>query len=306
MVAGMNAETIINYLIPVALSAMMFAMGVGLRPADFARVRRSPIALALGILGQLVLLPALGVLVASQSGLPMEMQVGLVLVAACPGGPSSNLYTYHARGDLALSVALTAVSGIVTVFTIPLWVNFAGRLFAEELPPVFMPVIPTMARVAAVTVVPVALGMLMRSRLDDGQAVKWEKRMTRIATGILVVLVVGAVQKEASNLVRYATEAGAAVLALGAGAMAVGWTLGWAACQGPRMAITLAIEVGMQNSGLAIALALTSFTASRTATGDVPFAVPAAVYALLMYVLCAVAIWVGRRTVKLDLPDAGR
>ncbi len=299
----MNAQTIITYLIPVALGVMMFAMGVGLRPSDFARVGRSPVALTLGVVGQLLLLPLLGLGIARFSGMSMPLQVGLVLVAACPGGPSSNLYTYHARGDLALSVSLTAVSGIVTVFKITLWVNFAGRMFSDGLPPVQMPVLPTMARVAAVTVLPVGLGMMMRSRLTDGAAALWERRMTRVATGILVVLVVGAVSKEASNLVGYAQSAGPAVVALGALSMVLGWLMGRAAGQGPAVAITLAIEIGMQNSGLAMALALTSFSAIHAASGDVAFAVPAAVYALLMYGLCAIAIWIGRRTVP-DLSAA--
>lgn len=299
IVLGMTAQTIIQYFIPVALATMMFSMGVGLRWSDFRRVAAGPAGVVAGMFGQLLLLPLLALAVAAVSGLSMELQVGLVLVASCPGGPSSNLYTYHARGDLALSVVLTALSGIVTVFTIPLWVNLAGQLFAGDLPAVQMAVIPTMLKVGAVTVVPVLAGMVMRSRLHDESAARWEKRMSGVATGILVVLVAGAVSSEARNLVRYAGEVGIAVLVLAVLGMLLGWGLGLLARQGPRVAVTLAIEVGMQNSGLAISLALSSFAVAgdTSGVGDVAFAVPAAVYAILLYGLCAVAIWVGRRTV---------
>ena len=297
----MTAQTIIQVFIPFALATMMFSMGVGLRWSDFQRVAASPKGVVAGMVGQLLFLPLLALAVAAASGLAMELQVGLVLVAACPGGPSSNLYTYHARGDLALSVVLTALSGVITVFTIPLWVNLAGTLFAGELPPVQMPVLPTMIMVAAVTVAPVLAGMVVRSRLSDAAAVLWEKRMSGVATAILVLLVAGAVSSEASNLVRYAGEVGPAVLALGTLAMLGGWGLGRAVGEGPKVSITIAIEVGMQNSGLAISLALSSFAVVESGAGnevgDVAYAVPAAVYAILLYGLCAVAIWVGRRLI---------
>jgi BASS family bile acid:Na+ symporter len=282
----MSGETIVRWFIPIALGIMMFAMGLGLTIADFRRIAERPLVVAAGSLAQLVGLPALGFLVAFLFRLDPPVAVGLILVTACPGGPTSNLYTLLARGDVALSVTLTAVSSVVTIFTLPWVVNLAGLTFVDTELPVSLPVIPTMLNVAAVMAFPLGSAMLLR-HTNPAAAIRIEPIMQKVAIGILAILVVGAVLKEKARIIEYAFIAGAASITLGLLAVAFGFAVAKLIRQDNRVAVTFGIEVGMQNAALAIGLALGLLNDGR-------IAIPGVVYGILAYAFCATGIIAGR------------
>lgn len=282
----MSGETIVRWFIPIALGVMTFAMGLGLTTADFRRIAERPLVVAAGSLAQLVGLPALGFLVAWLFQLDPPVAVGLILVTACPGGPTSNLYTLLARGDVALSVTLTAVSSFVTIFTLPWVVNLAGLTFVDTELPVSLPVVPTMLNVAAVMALPLGTAMALR-HAKPAAATRLEPVMQKVAIGILAILVIGAVLKEKARIIEYAFIAGAASITLGLVAVGFGFAVAKLIRQDNRIAVTFGIEIGMQNAALAIGLALGLLNDGR-------IAIPGVVYGILAYAFCAVGIVAGR------------
>ncbi len=261
-------------LLPIVLGFVMLGMGLALEGDDFRRVARRPRDAALGLVLQLGLLPllALGLLAA----LPLQPMAaaGLFLVALCPGGATSNLFSFLARGDLALSVTLTAIVSLLAPFTLPLvflaWVSASGL----DLPAFRMSLGPAIGQLAVVTFLPVALGMGYRrwSPARAQAAQPWVKRASTVAmVGVVAALMV--VHREAMwhNLGWNAV----AVLALSTSSLALGHLIGGALASGPEAQRTIAIEVGVQNAGTAMMVALSILDAP--ALSEVPL-----LYGLLM------------------------
>ena len=157
-----QTSVLTSVLLPLALASVMLGMGLGLRPDDFRRIGRDPRAAAAGTLAQLVLLPLIGALIVWLLPMPAPIAVGLMVLAICPGGPSSNLMTYLAKGDVALSVSLTAISSLITVVTIPVLANQALRLLMGTEAEISLPIGTTMVQILLITLVPTALGMAVR------------------------------------------------------------------------------------------------------------------------------------------------
>lgn len=297
--AAVDAQTelLVTLFLPAALAIIMFSMGLGLAPADFRRVAERPRAVAAGAVAQLLVLPALGFLFAWAFGLPPTLAIGMVLICACPGGPTSNLLSFVARGDVALSVSLTAVSGVVTVFTIPSVTNLAVRTFAADTAVIELPVLLTIVKIAAVVLAPVAAGMWVRARY--GNVDRLERRVQQLSFLLLGVIVVGAVLKERTRVLDYIREIGLAVVLLNGLAMGLGYAIGRVLRLDRKQSVTISIEVGMQNGALAIGIALTM-------PGGAAIAIPAVVYGLWAYFSCgAVALW-GRRGAPPATVDAVR
>lgn len=286
----MSSETLVTLFLPSALMVIMFGMGLGLEVDDFRRVAERPRPILIGLVGQLVLLPLVGFAVAWAFALPPPLAVGTVLLCACPGGPTSNLFTKLGAGDVALSVSLTAMSGLVTVVTIPLVTNLGISLFGGAGASVHLPVLATIAKVALVTVVPVVAGMILRRRLRQRAhaVLRLERHLTRVSVLLLVVIIAGAVAKEGPRVAASVARVGVPMVLLSVAGMAAGSLLARAARLSSREALTIAIEVGMQNGALAIALALSMPDGSAVA-------VPAVVYGLWAYAPCALAAAWGKR-----------
>jgi BASS family bile acid:Na+ symporter len=276
-------------LLPLALAIVMLGMGLSLVPEDFRRITRYPKAVAVGTVCQCLVLPLLGALIALVVPMEPVMAVGLVVVAVCPGGPSSNLMTYLARGDVALSVTLTAVSSIVTVFTIPVFANLALQHFLGAGAAIALPVGTTMLQIVLITLLPTAIGMAIRHRFP-GTARRLEKQMGRLAGGLLVLIILLLFIREASRLPGFLAQVGLAVVALNLLAMLAGLLAGRLFRLPVAQQVCIAIEVGIQNGTLAIAI-----TAGLLNNPDM--AVPAAVYSLLMYVSGFGAVLCGRRLI---------
>ncbi|MCS5698665.1 bile acid:sodium symporter family protein [Cyanobium sp. FGCU-52] len=275
-------------LLPLALAIVMLGMGLSLVPEDFGRIMRFPKAVAVGSACQVLLLPLIGALITLVVPMQPELAVGLIVLAACPGGPSSNLITYLAKGDVALSVTLTAVSSSIIVFTIPLCANLALRHFLGESAAIALPVGSTILQIFVITLLPTAIGMGIRHRFPTG-ARRLEKQMSRLAASLLALIILLLAIREGSKLPEFLVQVGIGVVLLNLLAMLTGFLAAKVFQLPLAQQICVAIEVGIQNGTLAIAI-----TAGLLNNPDM--AVPAAVYSLLMYVTGFGAILYGRQS----------
>lgn len=276
-------------LLPLALAIVMLGMGLSLVPEDFRRITRYPKAVAVGAVCQILLLPLIGTLITLVVPMQPEIAVGLIVLAVCPGGPSSNLITYLAKGDVALSVTLTAVSSIVTVLTIPLFTNLALQYFLGKSAAIALPIGPTMLQIFLITLLPIAIGMAIRQRFP-ATARRLEKQMSRLAIGLLALIVGLLLIKEGSKLPGFLVQVGIGAVLLNVLAT-LGGLLAAKLFRLPlAQQICIAIEVGIQNGTLAIAI-----TAGLLNNPDM--AVPAAVYSLMMNITAFGAILYGRQAI---------
>lgn len=266
---------------------IMLAMGLGLRPEDFRRVAEKPRAVVAGLASQILLLPILGFAVAYAFRLPPDLAVGLVLLTACPGGAHSNLYASLARADVALSVTLTAVSGLITIVTIPFVLRMATSLFAAGGQVPQLPVGQTMMQIFLIMGLPVAFGMLIRSK-SPRWAARLETGVKTLAIILLALIVVGSIARQSDQVAAFAQRAGAPVVVLNLAAMAVGWIVARQLRLPGTQRRTIALEVGIQNGALAFALAAGLLS-------SVSVAIPAILYSILVYFTGLLVVFAGRR-----------
>jgi BASS family bile acid:Na+ symporter len=292
----MQSNLFTSFLLPLALAIVMLGMGLSLVPEDFKRITRDPKAVVVGTVCQVLLLPLIGTLITLAVPMQPEIAVGLLVLAVCPGGPSSNLITYLAKGDVALSVTLTAVSSIVTVFTIPLFTNLALQHFLGESAAIALPIGTTTLQIFLITLLPTVIGMAIRYQFP-GTARRLERQMSRLAAGLLALVIVLLLVKEGSKLPGFLVQVGVGVLLLNLVAMLAGFLAGKVFRLPLAQQICIAIEVGIQNGTLAIAI-----TAGLLNNPDM--AVPAAIYSLLMYITGFGAILYGRQSIGSAEPAA--
>jgi bile acid:Na+ symporter, BASS family len=285
----MQSNLFTAVLLPLALAIVMLGMGLSLVPEDFKRITRYPKAVAVGTICQVLLLPLIGMLITMVVPMQPAIAVGLIVLAVCPGGPSSNLVTYLAKGDVALSVTLTAVSSVITVFTIPLFTNLALQYFLGKSAAIALPIGSTILQIFLITLLPTMIGMTIRQQFPD-TARRLEKQMSRLAIGLLALIIVLLLVKEGSKLPGFLVQVGIGVVLLNLLATLAGFLVGKLFRLPLAQQICIAIEVGIQNGTLAIAI-----TAGLLNNPDM--AVPAAVYSLLMYVTGCGAIAYGRQAV---------
>jgi bile acid:Na+ symporter, BASS family len=259
-------------LLPIALALIMGTLGLSLTPADFKRIFVRPRGVLIG-LGNLVLLsPLLAFAVAELYGLEAVFAVGLVLLGASPGGTLANLLTHLARGDTALSITMTALSSVAAVVTVPLFLGLAVDHFdASVADDVSMPGV--VARVFAITIIPLSIGMWLRAR-NTTRAIAMEPAARRVAAVIWVAVVIGAVASEFDTVTDNFTELALATLTLNVVAMAVSFTIARLARLDERQATAIAMELGIHNAALAIAVGV-------SITDEL--GIPAAVYSAFMF-----------------------
>ncbi|NJR16522.1 MAG: bile acid:sodium symporter family protein [Calothrix sp. CSU_2_0] len=274
-------------VLPIALGIIMLGMGLSLVPEDFLVVTKKPKAIAIGLVSQLVILPIIGFAIASIVPMQPEIAVGLVILSICPGGPSSNLITYLAKGDIVLSVSLTALSSIITVFTIPIFANLALQRFLGESAAIELPVVQTMVQIFLITLLPCGLGMWIKQQFPD-IARRLERVTNKLAIIFLFAIISVLIIREWQRLPNFITQVGIGVALLNIISSFSGFCLGKLFQLKLSQQICIAIEVGIQNGTLAIAI-----TAGLLKNPDM--AVPAAVYSLFMYVSAAIAIFYGRK-----------
>lgn len=275
----MQASLLTNLLLPLALGVIMLGLGMGLSLDDFRRVARYPRAVLTGLILQVLILPAVAFALALAFGLPPELAVGLMLLAASPGGATANIYSHLARGDVALNITLTAINSLLCLLTLPLILNLSLEYFlgaGQYVPPPVRKVI----EVAMIIVLPVVIGMAVRARAP-GFATRVEKPLRLLSVLVLALLVAVAVAQERDTLVEFFAVVGLACLSFNLISMGVGYAAPIALKLPRRQAIAIAMEIGIHNGTLAIFIAL-------NVLGNARISVPAAVYSLLMFVTAAV------------------
>jgi BASS family bile acid:Na+ symporter len=268
----------------------MLGMGLGLVPEDFRRIGRDPKAVMVGILSQLVLLPLIGALIVWLVPMPPVIAVGLMVVAISPGGPSSNLITYLAKGDVALSVSLTSLSSLITVLTLPVLANLALRTLLGTQAEISLPIGATMLQILLITLVPTAIGMALRQRWP-ATAARLERQVSGLAAGLLALIILVLLVREGEKLPDFIGKAGLGVVLLNGLGTLAGFLTGRLAGLPLAQQITVAIEVGIQNCTLAIAI-------TAGLLNNPEMAVPGALYALWMNGVGLAAVRLGRRTTK--------
>lgn len=278
-------------VIPV-LTLLMFELGLTLQPADFKRALQSPRAIVAGLTGQLIALPLLALLLDWLFALPAVMFMGLMLIACSPGGSSSNVFSLLAKGDVALSVSLTACSSILTLFTIPVVMYGSMPLAGGDAgTTISLPVGKLIVQNLVLALLPILVGMFIRSRWER-VALRVSRVLEKIALPLLILLVAVFYAQNSAQLTEAIPTVGPVVGALILLAMAVGWGLSRLAKLGFREEKTLVIEVGMQNAAQAIAMASSPFVFNDEVMG-----IPAIVYSLLMNLfLIPYVMWAKRRT----------
>ncbi|MEM9487102.1 MAG: bile acid:sodium symporter family protein [Cyanobacteria bacterium P01_F01_bin.116] len=273
----MESSFLTAVFLPLALFIIMLGMGLGLTLDDFKRILIEPKAVILGLIAQLILLPFVGFVLISFFSPRPEIAVGVMILAACPGGPTSNLMTYLAKGNVALSITLTAISSLITVFTIPLVVNLAMRTFLGAETALQLPLAETVLQIAVITLIPVSLGMILHNKLPKfaARVETWVKWLSLFFLGLIIV---GLLVKERANVLDFFVQVGGITFALMVVAMSLGYTIATLSQLDCRSATSITIEVGIQNGTLAIAIA-----SGPTFLNNPTMAIPAAIYALLMF-----------------------
>ena len=283
----MQGGLITNLLLPLSLGIIMLGLGLSLTLADFTRVFRYPKAVIIGLTIQMLVLTSAAFLIAVVFQLPSELAVGLLLLAAAPGGATANVYSHLAHGDVALNITLTAVNSALSLLTLPFIVTFALQYFMasdQYVPPPFRKVI----EVGLIIVLPVVIGMLVR-QFAPRFAAKMEKPIRIFSVLLLALLVMLAVAQSWEVLVKYFAVVGFACLVFNLVSMAVGYAAPLALKLPEKQAIAISMEIGIHNGTLAIYIAL-------NVLNNGTMGVPAAIYSLIMFVTAGVfAWWLNRR-----------
>lgn len=279
-----------SIILAIAIMVIMMGMGLSLTLADFRRVAQHPKPVLLGLTNQIVFLPlvALGLVYVFQP--PTFIAVGMILLAACPGGTSSNLVTLLAKGDLALSVSMTAINSIITIATIPFWVGYAYTTYLSEAANMASPTADIFKTLIIILAIPLSIGMLIKNRAPQF-ALRME-RPVRIASSIfLAAVILGLLVREIELVKQYLGDTLGIVAALNAVTMGMGYALAKAVGLNLKQGLTIAIESGIQNGTLTISLAVMTLN-------QPDFAIVAAIYSLVMYAFSTVPIYVGLKAAQ--------
>ena len=280
---GLAIVTLVNsVIIPICLFLIMMGMGLTLVTNDFKRVLKYPKAVGIGLTNQLILLPIIGFALANIMPLRPEYAVGVMLLVLCPGGTTSNLFTYLAKGDVALSVTMTAIASVITVFTIPIVLSFSLIYFMGSGSEFELPVVKTMLTLVVLTIVPISVGMLIK-RYAPTVADRSQVYVSRFGVMFLtfLVLFLGYVQRDI--IVDAFIATGPVSVLLNLSTMALGYYsskwfgLNWA----QRTSVTL--EVGLQNSTLSIFMALTLLS-------NYDMSMMPAIYTLVMFLSAGILV----------------
>jgi BASS family bile acid:Na+ symporter len=285
----MEKNIISSILLPATLAFIMLGMGLSLTVGDFKRVIVAPKAIIIGLIAQMVLLPIIGFLLIQVFGLSGALAVGLMILAACPGGPTSNLISHLAKADLAISITLTAISSLLCVITIPLIVNFSIAYFGEA-GSVQLPVMETMMQIVVITIIPVSIGMLIRGKATDF-ALKADKPVKILSAIFFTLILFLAIGKEWQTLVSNFTSLGPIIIALNVLTMVVGLLLASVFKLPIKQRVAIAIESGIQNGTLGIMIAVTLLGSSQ-------MALPIAGYGILMFISAIFVIIIGNRVIQ--------
>ncbi|TQV87952.1 bile acid:sodium symporter family protein [Aliikangiella coralliicola] len=271
----METTFLSQVVLPFSLFIIMWGMGLSLKVKDFTRVLTRPKAVVIGIICQMALLPMIGYFIVMMFGFSAELAVGLMILTFCPGGVTSNMFSYLANGDTALSISLTAVVSILTPFTIPLLSVLMIGWFMDESQEFSIPILRTIIQLLVITVVPVAIGMLLHVKYPKFCA-KAERPVKIFSVVFLFVIIAGILAKEWQNVASYFVQTGVATLVLNVLTLTLGYFIANLTGLSQRQAISIGIEVGIQNGTLAL---LVTGTILQSAL----MTIPSITYSLIMF-----------------------
>lgn len=270
---------IITVMLPLALAIIMVGLGLELTPKDFTRVTKHPKAVLVALFCQLVLLVGIAFLLCKILALPPLLAVGMMLLAASPGGSTANLFSYLFKGDLALNITLTAINSVIAALTLPIIVNFAIAHFLQADQSIGLQ-FSKILQVFGIIIVPVIIGMLIRHyapRLTE----KLNKPLRIFAVIFLILIIIGAIVQERHNILNYIGDIGLATALFCISSLVIGYFVPRLFGINSAQARASAFEIGIHNSTLAMTIALTVMASSTVA-------MPAAVYSIFMYIFAAI------------------
>ena len=267
---------IVTKIAPIALALIMLGLGLGLTTQDFTRVLRNPKDFLVGFIAQLIILPIVAFLLIKILNTPTEIALGVMIIAAAPGGITSNVLTKFAKGDVALSVTLTAIVSIISIITVPLIVFTSANILGVDLISQDINLTGTALKMAGVVAVPVILGMIIRKFADNFISSKIS--FIDKITGFLFLIVFIAIWiEERENIFEYLSQAGLVVLILNVAMMLIAYNIAKIFASGTEQKKCIALECGLQNGTLAV------FVATQI-SNEIVYLIPTAAYALIMYI----------------------
>ena len=275
---------IVTKIAPIALALIMLGLGLGLSTRDFLRVINHPKDFTVGIICQLILLPIVAYILLLILRLPVELALGLMIIAAAPGGVTSNVLTKFANGDVALSISLTAIGSLISIFSVPFIVFTSAKLLGVTDLSSDITMTGIALKMALVVTVPVILGMIIRRFAEN--FISSNINIVNRITGILFVIVFAAIWiEERQNIISYLGQAGLAVLILNVVMMTLAFYIAKGFATGIPQRKCISLECGLQNGTLAVFVATQIFN-------DVAYMVPTAAYALIMYITGFIFIYI--------------
>ena len=271
-------------LLPISLAIIMFGMGLSLVSGDFKRLFTYPKAVLVGLCNQLMFLPLIGFTIVVLFGLNPSMAIGVMIISICPGGPTSNLITQVSRGNIGLSVTLTALSSLITVFTIPILLSKFIAYFSGDTDVVIqIPILETMLQILVITVIPVSIGMMIRKR-REAFALRMEKPMRTASTVLFVIIFLIIIIANKDNLIQAMKEVGLPTLLLNLSTMGLGYLSAKLFGITGKSQISITIESGIQNGTLA-------FVIATTMLNNLEMGLPTGAYSIWMFLTGGILMW---------------
>jgi len=283
----MNIVT--DVILPLALAFIMFVLGLGLTGGDFLRVIKQPRDFFVGAFSQIILLPIIAFILVKVWPVAPELAIGVMIIAAAPGGVTSNILTAFAKGDVALSISLTAIISLLCIITIPFIVLTSVKLLSNTNITQDISLLSMSRDMFLIVTVPVILGMLFR-RFVLGIATKFEPIARKVSTVLFVLVLLGAIAAERENIVSYFAQAGLITLVLNVIMMIVAFCLAQLLGSKAEQKKCITIECGLQNGTLAIFVATSIFDGGM-------YVIPAATYSLIMFATSLIFVYLVRKTV---------
>ena len=281
----MNIVTAI--ILPLALAFIMFVLGLGLTGSDFLRVLKQPRDFLVGAFSQIILLPVIGFILIKLWPISPELAIGVMIIAAAPGGVTSNLLTSFAKGDVALSISLTAIISLLSVITVPFIILTSIMLIENSSLDLNISLTSMAINMFLIVTVPVIIGMIFR-KLASNVAIKFEPIAKKISAVLFVIVLLGAILAEKNNVISYFAQAGLITLVLNLLMMIVAYYIAQLLASGTQQKKSITIECGLQNGTLAIFVATSIF-------GGGVYVIPAATYSLIMFATSLIFVYLVRR-----------
>ena len=282
----MNIVT--DLFLPLALAFIMFSLGLGLTGVDFLRVIKQPKDFFVGAVSQIILLPVVAFVLVKIWPISPELAIGVMIIAAAPGGVTSNILTSFAKGDVALSISLTAIISLLSVITVPFILIGSLNLLGSESIVRDISLVSMAMSMFLIVTVPVIIGMIFR-KFAENISIKFESITKKISVVLFIIVLLGAILAEKDNIVSYFVDAGFITLVLNILMMIIAFYIAQSLGTGTAQKKCIAIECGLQNGTLAIFVGTTLF-------GGGAFIIPAATYSLIMFATSLVFVFFVRKT----------